>query len=131
MDKKDRRSEQIKVMVTGAELMALAKRAGSEPLSSYCRRVLVDSEGNHVHGREGIEPMKMPEVPVEIQAAIDPGEAVNTLIESAHEEKPLRSHRDTDLPVAPKRKKREAKKCPHGEPEGNNCWRCGGLAKIV
>ena len=127
MDKKDRRSEQIKVMVTGPELMELAKRAGHEPLSSYCRRVLFDHVAANPFpmpqiGEDGkivIDPMKVPEIPVEVQAAIDPGEAVNALIESAHEEKPA------------KRKKRQAKKCPHGEPEGNNCWRCGGLAKIA
>jgi hypothetical protein len=41
----DKRDKQVKVMLTGAELVELGKKAGHEPLSSYCRRLLVEGIG--------------------------------------------------------------------------------------
>lgn len=114
MDKKDRRSEQIKVMVTGAELMELARQAGSEPLSSYCRRVLFEKFEESQPHRDLVQ-----------------ADIINEQNPSITSEQIQTAAEELEKLKTPKRKKREPKKCPHGEPEGNNCWRCGGLAKIA
>jgi hypothetical protein len=143
-----KRDRQVKVMLTEAELGELTKRAGYEPLSSYCRRLLLGILPGHRErfitqerwdGVSNFDPAPLTVDQVRTARA----QLENNRPKSADQEFVNYSIETTvDGPVSPeviaavesvpgvKRILKPPKTCAHGEAKGNNCWQCGGLAAV-
>jgi hypothetical protein len=103
----DKRVKAVRVMITELEMAELRRRAGREPLSSYCRRVLCGEE------RETELIQVNPRVKKELGSITD----------SSCPNFP------TEVESAPATKRR-GKLCAHGKLANvDNCWRCGGRAR--
>jgi hypothetical protein len=137
------RTKVIKVTLSDEEYKEVLRVAQREPLGSFARRVIlaecarIETMGSEPRRERGMTE-KRPEArevtpysgSAEMPTDPKPKKFGTAFGDPLPEGAEIVEVTEAVMPEAAPKPKKKVKSCVHGTEQGNNCWQCGGVAKI-